>query len=46
MSTDQYIELEGAISVVEKEGGGSTMTAGYATFPKSVLPSRGQETLG
>jgi hypothetical protein len=29
MTTGQYLELEGAISIVEKECGGSTMTAGY-----------------
>ncbi len=32
MSTDQYIKLEGAISVVEKEHGGSTMTAEYGNL--------------
>jgi len=32
MTTGQYLELEGAISVVEKERGGSTMTAGYGNL--------------
>jgi hypothetical protein len=34
MSTDQYIKLEGAISIVEKERGGSTMMAGYGNLSK------------
>jgi hypothetical protein len=32
MSTEQYLELEGAIGVVERERGGSTMTAGYGNL--------------
>ena len=32
MSTEQYLELEGAIGVVERERGGSTMTAGYSNL--------------
>ena len=32
MTTGQYLELEGVISVVEKERGGSTMTAGYGNL--------------
>jgi hypothetical protein len=34
MSTEQYLELEGAIGVVERERGGSTMTAGYGNLPE------------
>ncbi len=34
MSTDQYIELEDAISIVEKESGGSTMTTEYGNLFK------------
>ncbi len=34
MSTDQYIKLKGAISVVEKEHVDSTMTAGYGNLSK------------
>ena len=32
MSTEQYLELEGAIGIVERERGGSTMTAGYGNL--------------
>ena len=32
MSTSQYIELEGAISTLEREYGGATMTAGYGNL--------------
>ena len=32
MTTGQYLELKGAISIVEKERGGSTMTAGYGNL--------------
>ncbi len=32
MTTGQYLELEGAISIVEKERGGSTMTAEYGNL--------------
>ena len=32
MTTGQYLELKGAISVVEKERGGLTMTAGYGNL--------------
>ena len=32
MTTGQYLELKGAMSVVEKERGGSTMTAEYGNF--------------
>jgi len=34
MTTGQYLELEGAIRVVEKERGGSTMTAEYGNLSK------------
>jgi hypothetical protein len=34
MSTDQYIDLKDAISIVEKEPGGSTMTTGYGNLFK------------
>jgi hypothetical protein len=34
MSTEQYLELEGAIGVVERERGGSTMTAEYGNLSK------------
>ncbi len=34
MSTDQYIELKGVISIVEKERSGSTMTTGYGNLSK------------
>jgi hypothetical protein len=34
MSTDQYIKLEDAISIVEKEPGGSTMTTEYGNLFK------------
>jgi hypothetical protein len=32
MTTGQYLELKGAISIVEKERGGLTMTAGYGNL--------------
>jgi hypothetical protein len=32
MSTEQYLELEGAIGIVERQRGGSTMTAGYGNL--------------
>ena len=32
VSTSQYLELEGAISAIEHENGGSTMTAGYGNL--------------
>ena len=32
MTTGQYLELKGAISVVEKECGGLTMTTGYGNL--------------
>ncbi len=32
VSTSQYLELEGAISAIERENGGSTMTAGYGNI--------------
>ncbi len=35
MSTEQYLELEGAIGVVERERGGSTMTAGYGNLSEN-----------
>ena len=35
MSTEQYLELEGAIGVVERERGGSTITAGYGNLSEA-----------
>ena len=34
MTIGQYLELEGAISIVEKERGGSTMMAEYGNLSK------------